>query len=139
MYGAPAGLGQEAPNQRGVGFLWNVPGLSDQFFAGAGSDEIWGTDDDPGRYVAERFLDYRFAFKRLPGNVGGNGVDMQGPWRPKDEIPAPGALRDRANPLNPDEMNPVLKGPPPDYDDIFGAGELPFRPAPTTTRFDQPG
>ena len=28
-------------------------------------------------------------------------------------------------------MNPVLKGPPPDHDDIFGAGELPFRPAPT--------
>ena len=47
MYGAPAGLGQEAPNQRGVGTLWNLPGLSDQFFAGAGYDKIWGTDDDP--------------------------------------------------------------------------------------------
>ena len=96
VYGAPAGLGQEAPKQRHVGFLWNVPGLSEQFFAGAGYDEdlghrpdgILGTEDDfnddPGAYVADRFRDYRFGFKRLPGNVGGNGVDIQGPWRPQD-------------------------------------------------------
>jgi len=136
VYGAPAGLGQEAPNQRSMGAFWNLPGLSDQFFPGAGYDEIWGTDDDPGRYVAERFLDYRFAFKRLPGNVGGNGVDIQGPWRPQDEIPAPGALRDRANPFKTDELNPVLKGPPPDRDDIYGAGELPFRPGPINSFAD---
>ena len=135
VYGAPAGLGQEAPDQRGLGFLWNMPGIDTLFFAGPGIDRIWGTEDDPGAYVAERFLDYRFAFKRLPGNVGGNGVDNQGPWRPTDEIPEPGALRDRANPFNEEEQHPVLKAP--DGSPIFGTAELPFRPA-AANRFDDP-
>jgi hypothetical protein len=104
-YGAPAGLGQDAPRTRHLGNLWNVPALGALFFAGAGPDRIWGIDprngqtDDSGLYVGERFAGYRFGAKRLPGNLDGDGAQVIGPYRPQDVIPDPGILRDRANPL----------------------------------------
>ena len=115
-YGAPAGLGQSAPNTRHVGRLWNDPVLGQLFFAGAGPDRIWGEDlagfvDDSGFYVASDVLDYRFGFKKLPGAVGGNATQTLGPWRPEDKIPARGILRDRANPLRgPDLFVPHSAG-----------------------------
>jgi hypothetical protein len=131
-----------------VGSWWHVPVFSEFFFPSPGPDDVWGTADDPGFYTLENFLDYRFALKRLEGNIGGISSDVLGPYRPRDQIPLPGALRDRANPFrgpcptdaagmpvnDPSvcDLRPA-QGTPGDPDflpPIPGATALPFRPAP---------
>jgi hypothetical protein len=152
VYGAPAGLGLPAPDQRHLGQLWDVPGLGELFFAGRGPDLVFGTSDDPGLYVVDGCnaafapLDpamappgtpppnpvpcqsdrlaslYKFALQRQPGPFNGSQSRSLGPWRPEDRIPAADFLRGRANPLRPGDVQPVL--------DLVGQGQLPFRPAP---------
>jgi len=121
VYG-PGGLDLPVTGRRTLGRLWNVPGIGELFFAGRGPDLVYATADDPGLYVMQDFLDYRFGLRRTRGAVGGNGTQVLGPYRPKDKVPEEGALRDRANPLRAGDIQPVLG--------LAGQGELPFRVAP---------
>jgi hypothetical protein len=149
VYGAPAGFGLGTPDQRHLGRLWNVPGIGELLFAGRGPDFVFGTNDDPGLYVADgcnvefgpddspppgvappnlvactsrRLSPYLFGLQELSGPTNGISTRMLGPWRPRDRLPAADQLRLRANPLNPDDTQPVLG--------LAGQGQLPFRPAP---------
>ena len=121
VYG-PGGLDLPVTDQRTLGRMWNVPGIGELFFAGRGPDLVFATADDPGLYIMQDFLDYRFGLRRTRGVVGGNGTQVLGPYRPKDKVPREGALRDRANPLRAGDVQPVLG--------LAGQGELPFRVAP---------
>ena len=148
-------LARPVPAQRHLGRLWNVPGLGTIFFAlpGADPDGVDGNLDplgDPGQadddvsgcfpgststlpcrysgaYVSERYFDYRFALVGTQGPLNGNGSRIMGPWRPKDRVYGVGALRDRVNPYNPNEQNPVMVDA--NGDPVSGMGALPFRPA----------
>jgi hypothetical protein len=140
-YGAPAGLDQPAPNQQHLGFLWDLTTVGRLFFGTPGPDDVLGTADDPGLYVAQNFLDYRFALKAIPGSTGGRGTQELGPWRPRDDIPSPGALRNIANPFRgpcPTPYDPLtspavcdLRPPLGGVSALGGQGDLPFRPAPS--------
>jgi len=75
------------------------PGF-DTLFRQRGGDDILGTADDPARYVHERILDFRFAFKDFRGPVSTSGsTQILGPWLPKNFIVNVALTRDRANPF----------------------------------------
>jgi len=148
-------LARPVPNADDPGRFWQLPSLGDFFFSVPGYDpdgvdgnrdplpQLGLRDDDvsgcltgstsplpcryPGAYVAENFLDHRFGMAAQPGNVGGNGFRLHGPWRPKDKIVGWGALRDRVNPYDPTQTHPVLRAF--DGSPLAGQGALPFRPA----------
>ncbi len=148
VFGAEAGFALPTPDQRHLGRLWNVTGLGELVFAGRGPDFQFGTSDDPGLYVVDgcnsrfdaglpvpgvpppsqvpcaghQISPYLFGLQDLPGPNNGSQARVLGPWRPRDRIPAADRVRLRANPLNPDDQQPVLG--------LFGQGQLPFRPAP---------
>ena len=151
---ASGDLARPVPAQRQLGRLWNVPGLGTVFFSqpsldpagvdgnldplvdpGLGDDDVSGcftgsTSALPcryaGAYVTERFFDYRFALAGTRGAFDGNGFRILGPWRPRDEVVALGALRDRVNPYDPSQPHPVMRDR--DGVPIAGFGDLPFRP-----------
>ncbi len=155
-FGAPAGL--DLGNQRiyHLGRNWNLPSIGPFFYPSPGRDGVWGTADDPGFYTLEKFTDYRWGLKELPGNIGDRNTQILGPHRPKDKVPKAGVLRDRANPFRgpcPEDAmgNPIndpsvcdlrpARGEPgnPDFLEPLSAGdELPFRPAPQVA-YQQPG
>lgn len=147
-------LARPVPAQRHLGRLWNVPGLGTIFYSlpgldpdgvdgnldpivdpGLGDDDVSGcftNSDSPlpcrysGAYVSERFFGYRFGVADTRGPFSGNGQRILGPWRPKDTVFSYGALRDRVNPYDPDEENPVMVDE--NGDPSVGLGALPFRP-----------
>jgi hypothetical protein len=75
----------------------------DALFAQRGADNVLGTDDDPGLYTFGPFLGkngpYSFAQIETRGAPGSAKTLVVGPWLPKNEIQANGALIDRANPF----------------------------------------
>ncbi|UCE86885.1 MAG: hypothetical protein JSU66_03900, partial [Deltaproteobacteria bacterium] len=116
-----------------AGGIWNVPSIT-PLFGVKGIDGELGTDDDPALNVFERFLDYRFALRKVRGSEDLNGAQVLGPWHPKDRIVNIGSLRDRPNPFNPNDPNEPVLG-------AGGVGGLaqPFRPAPLFKANPDPG
>jgi hypothetical protein len=108
-----------------LGRLWHVPGI-DTLFGVAGPDAVTGTSDDPAFYVFEHFIEpgetYKFALRKVKGSENGVGTQVLGPWSPENDVENLAVLRDRANPFNPTDVNPVTK--------TAGSNALPFRPAP---------
>jgi hypothetical protein len=85
-------------NRHKPGPIWNVDGLQD-LFAIEGPDGILETFDDPGPYVFERFLDYRFAARKVQGPTDLVDIQSLGPWLPKNRISPAAQLMDRPNPI----------------------------------------
>ncbi|MGH0038187.1 MAG: DUF1302 family protein [Myxococcota bacterium] len=119
---------KDAPegNTKRPGFIWHVPGV-DTLFGIEGPDGVLGTSDDPAFYTFAPFVEsngreYRFGLRRVPGPEAGQGLQVLGPWRPRDKIRSQAPLADRANPFNANDFNPVTQ--------TFGSTELPYRPAP---------
>ena len=110
---------------RNPAYLWHVPGVS-TLFGVPGPDGVQGTADDPAFYVFERYVrpgnEYRFGLRRIKGPENGGGLQTLGPWNPRNRIIPNGGLSDRANPFNPEDINPIFGTP--------GGAFLPYRPAP---------
>jgi hypothetical protein len=54
--------------------------------------------DDPSRYINERVLDFRFAYKEIRGPAN-TDTTILGPWLPRNFIRAQALLSDRGNPF----------------------------------------
>jgi len=119
--------GDPVPDRSKPGYMWHLPHV-DTLFGVPGSDGELGTDDDPAFFVFERFVkngnEYRFGLRDV--KVGGDPrVQVLGPWRPKDHIEPLASLADKPNPFSKLDFNPIVG-----TSGSFGAGALPFRPAP---------
>jgi hypothetical protein len=130
IFGAPASdLQRSVPGRGHVGRIWNAPLVGQLFFGLPGLDpngfspvdgtpsvDVGAADDDlrryPGTYVAGNYLDYRWGARQTLGS-GFTELELLGPWRPVNRVPAYAALHDRANPyadcctLNPTSKNVV--------------------------------
>jgi len=124
---------EKVPGQRNLGRIWHVPGLGELFFGAAGNNGFFDDPDvpidDPGLYVMDEFLEFNFGLAKMDGSTYGNGVQVLGPYRPANHVSNAGALRNKANPYDPNAVNPFLKDPD-TGEPLVGAGVLPFRPAP---------
>jgi hypothetical protein len=80
------------------GPIWNVDGLM-ELFGFEGPDGHIETFDDPAPYVFDRFLDYRFAARKVKDATNEVGIQTLGPWLPTNKIDPKLQLTDRANPL----------------------------------------
>jgi hypothetical protein len=153
VYGAPAGLGQSAPDQRHLARLWDVAGVGELLFAGRGPDLVFGTSDDPGLYVANGCNRAR-AFPPLdpadvpPGAVRPNDVPCEvrpltaylfalqrqpGPFNgSQTRVLGPWRPRERlpASDFLRTRANPLRPGDEQPVLGVVGQGQLPFRPAP---------
>jgi len=152
--GADGILGDPMANAECAGET-GLPQAECDFLAG-GSQSPIPQNDDPFRYVFERFEDFRFA--QING-IGGGGAGLPtrvlGPWLPENFFEPNALLADRINPFDNQEQSPVLEAavfntaftgartsPPVDtlQNDIDaavlaaqasrGAGANPFRPIP---------
>jgi Protein of unknown function (DUF1302) len=121
------------PGRNDPAYLWHVPGV-DTLFGIPGEDGVTGTADDPAFYTFQRYVEpgaeYRFALRNIPGPKNGQDLQVLGPWEPRNEIVANGALADRANPFNPNDVNPITG--------TAGSAALPYRPAPLVSITEQP-
>ncbi len=114
---------------RDPAYAFMLPGLN-SLYNQSGFDGEVSTEDDPALYVFNHFFDpngseknkYRFAIRKVKGNVDGNGVQVLGPWLPHNKIIPIAVLADRANPRRPGDIHPEFGIP--------GSGALPFRPVP---------
>jgi hypothetical protein len=115
---------------------------------------IGGTGDDPAPFLFQGILrDCRFGVKKIDGGENGMVTNVLGPWNPGCKVQENGRFRDKPNPWNWRDFNPILAGvdripgtaDDPDnpnasnpIGDIVprGRGELPFRPAPLLSNTD---
>jgi hypothetical protein len=112
-------------------YLWHVPGV-DTLFGVQDPRQTPSLDDDPAFYVFQRYIrpnhEYRFALRETKGQPNGRSLQVLGPFFPENKIAPIGALRDIANPFNPNDVNPVLEAA--GIDPPVGSAYLPFRPHP---------
>jgi hypothetical protein len=68
------------------------------FAANRGVVQLLQDSDDPARYINERILDYRFAYKETRGPAN-TDTSIMGPWLPRNFVRAQALLQDRGNPF----------------------------------------
>jgi hypothetical protein len=90
--------------------------------------------DAPALYTFQNYLDYKFAQLKTPGPQAGLGVDVLGPFLPKNDVIENAGLIHIANPFSSQDFNPIIPNLNAANQVVsignFGKGALPFRPAP---------
>jgi hypothetical protein len=120
--------------------FWQTP-LGAPFFSALsyGLDGLAGTADDLGPFYFDNFATFEtnengyigrrncseWGARNRPGRADGRSGGEPLPLNPACKFDTIGALANKPNPFSSDEFNPQL--------DAFGAGELPYRPAPDSS------
>jgi len=130
--------------------IGNRPGGLDEvigfngLFAQTGPSLVFEGPDAPAQYTFKDFLDYKFAQRRVAGQLDGIFIGVLGPWLPKNQVNSVATLGTIANPFAATDFNPIIPNPtnatPPCNPGNLvhlpglggcGSGAKAFRPAPT--------
>jgi len=118
-------------------YIWHAPGV-DTLFGVKDPLQTPQLSDDPAFYTFARYVqpgdEFRFAMRKAKGQPDGSTLQVLGPFLPKNRILPLGALADRANPFNPNDVNPVLV---PAFEagqaaSASGSAWMPYRPHPNS-------